>query len=68
MSKVKMTVSIDADAATLLETLTSERKRGEYLSSLVRQAHQPVVRQQAGPLTKEALIAMLQAYQEELAV
>lgn len=57
-NKVKMTVSIDEDAALLLEMLTSERKRGEYLSGLVRQ--------QAGAPTKEALIAMLQAYEAKL--
>jgi hypothetical protein len=58
MNKIKMTVSIDEDAAVLLGTLTSERKRGEYLSDLVRQ--------QVGAPTKEALIQMLQAYQSTL--
>ena len=60
MRKVKMTISFDQDAALLLETLTSERKRGEYLSGLVRQ--------QTGTPTKEALIAMLHAYEEHLVV
>lgn len=60
MSKVKMTVSLDADAATLLETLTSERKRGEFLSNLVRK------QVNGSRPTTEELIQMLQAYQATL--
>lgn len=42
MEKQRVLLSLDADAANLLEQLTTERKKGEYVSQLIRRATQAV--------------------------